>query len=204
MAITYDPLWRMLNNLNISKMEFAKSINISNATLAKFSKNETVALTIIEKICEKYNCRVEHILRYVPDKERTLIPIEELTVGTIVISSWHILNSSPMRVRKDGILKKQPCVILRRHVDIHPMSCIKPSFLVAPLLFESVSDTILDIGFKDLKLYNKVIERGFIQIGRIGYALHNNCETIIGSMPNEYMKESFELLEKVNTIVNFH
>lgn len=35
MSLSYKPLWDMLAEKGISKMEFAKSVEISNATLAK-------------------------------------------------------------------------------------------------------------------------------------------------------------------------
>ena len=38
MALSYEPLWDFLNKMGISKMEFAKRIGISNATLAKIGK----------------------------------------------------------------------------------------------------------------------------------------------------------------------
>lgn len=40
----------MLAEKGISKMEFAKSVEISNATLAKMGKDEAVSLTTIDKI----------------------------------------------------------------------------------------------------------------------------------------------------------
>ena len=51
MSLSYEPLWAMLDELDVSKMEFAKIIGMSNATLAKLGKNEPITLTIIDKIC---------------------------------------------------------------------------------------------------------------------------------------------------------
>lgn len=56
MALSYDPLWKMLKEMAISKMEFAKSIGISNATLAKMGKNEPITLTTVDKIYNEYHC----------------------------------------------------------------------------------------------------------------------------------------------------
>ena len=47
MSFSYKPLWDLLQEENISKMEFASAIDISNTTLAKLSKNEPVNLNVI-------------------------------------------------------------------------------------------------------------------------------------------------------------
>ena len=62
MSLSYFPLWRMLKDLNVSKMYFAKRVDISNATLAKLGKDEPVALTVIEKICAEFNCDVGNVV----------------------------------------------------------------------------------------------------------------------------------------------
>jgi DNA-binding Xre family transcriptional regulator len=38
--------------------------NISNATLAKLSKNDYVALEVIDKLCKALNCKPGDILDY--------------------------------------------------------------------------------------------------------------------------------------------
>ena len=62
MSLSYFPLWRMLKDLNVSKMDFAKRVDISNDTLAKLGKDEPVALTVIEKICAEFNCDVGNVV----------------------------------------------------------------------------------------------------------------------------------------------
>lgn len=57
MRLSYDGLWKMLLNLNVTKMEFARNVKISNATLAKLGKDEPVSLTVLMKICEYCNCK---------------------------------------------------------------------------------------------------------------------------------------------------
>jgi DNA-binding Xre family transcriptional regulator len=64
MSLSYKPLWDMLNELKVSKMDFAKSVGISNGTLAKLGKDEPVALTVLMRICEHYNCKIEDVIMY--------------------------------------------------------------------------------------------------------------------------------------------
>ncbi len=62
MALSYNRLWKLLIDKNIKKLELRDMIGMSNSTLAKLSKNEPVALTVLERICLKLNCRIEDIL----------------------------------------------------------------------------------------------------------------------------------------------
>lgn len=73
MGICYDPLWNLLDELNISKMEFARKIDISNATLAKLGKNEPVTLTIVDRICDEFNCDISNVLFHKENKEQIMI-----------------------------------------------------------------------------------------------------------------------------------
>lgn len=52
MAIIYDPLWRTLANKNMNKEDLKRLTNISPSTMAKMSKNEYVALRVIDDICK--------------------------------------------------------------------------------------------------------------------------------------------------------
>ena len=65
MSLSYKPLWDMLEEKGISKMEFAKSVDISNATLAKMGKDEAISLTTVDKICNVYDCDIENIVKHI-------------------------------------------------------------------------------------------------------------------------------------------
>lgn len=69
MALSYKKLWKLLIDKGIKKMELREMIQISNNTLSKLSKNEPVALTVLEKICKALNCDIGDIVEYVPDEE---------------------------------------------------------------------------------------------------------------------------------------
>ena len=88
MGISYNPLWEMLKEKGISKMEFAKNVEISNATLAKLGKNEPVTLTIIDKICTQYNCKIEDVVQHIPTMhldDTSKIPLD---IGTIISTNY--------------------------------------------------------------------------------------------------------------------
>lgn len=69
MALSYNKLWKLLIDRNIKKLELRDMVNISNNTLAKLSKNEPVALTVLEKICSTLHCNIGDIVDFVPDRE---------------------------------------------------------------------------------------------------------------------------------------
>lgn len=69
MALSYNKLWKLLIDRNIKKLELRDMVNISNNTLAKLSKNEPVALTVLEKICSTLHYNIGDIVDYVPDRE---------------------------------------------------------------------------------------------------------------------------------------
>ncbi len=63
MMICYNPLWKLLIDKNLKKTAFRDAVGISNGTLAKLSKNEPVALTVIEKICLHFSCNIEDVIQ---------------------------------------------------------------------------------------------------------------------------------------------
>jgi len=62
MKISYGSLFDLLQQRKISKTELRKALQISTATLAKLSKNETVSMKIIEDICNYLHCQPGDIM----------------------------------------------------------------------------------------------------------------------------------------------
>lgn len=59
--ISYKPLFKLLIDKGIKKTE----LPLSSPTIAKLSKNEYVALEIIDKLCEHLDCQPGDIIEYV-------------------------------------------------------------------------------------------------------------------------------------------
>lgn len=68
MAISYNNLWKLLIDKNLRKLDLRDRTGISSSTLAKMSKNEPVALTVLEKICLNLECNIGDILEFIPDR----------------------------------------------------------------------------------------------------------------------------------------
>lgn len=62
MRISYNKLWKLLIDKEMSKMELKDAAGISATTIAKLGRGENVTTDILLKICEVLDCRVEDIL----------------------------------------------------------------------------------------------------------------------------------------------
>ena len=60
--VTYQRLWKTLEQKKIRKHDLMELAGISSTTLTKLNKNEIVALTVLVKICKAFNCRIEDIV----------------------------------------------------------------------------------------------------------------------------------------------
>jgi len=60
--ISYEPLFKTLEKKKMTLTEFRKKTGIATATLAKFRKNESMTLMMLDKICTAINCNVEDIV----------------------------------------------------------------------------------------------------------------------------------------------
>lgn len=69
MAVSYKKLWHILIDRDMLKKDLGKAAGISNATITRLSKNETVNLEIMLKICKALSCDIGDIMEIVPDKE---------------------------------------------------------------------------------------------------------------------------------------
>jgi len=67
MDVCYNKLFKMLIDRELRKTEFAKKVGISANTLAKLSRNETVSMDIIVRICRSLGCTVDEIMDILPE-----------------------------------------------------------------------------------------------------------------------------------------
>ena len=61
MRISYKKLWIMLVENDISQATFRKDLNIACGTMTKLRRNEEVALSILLRICEYFDCNIGDI-----------------------------------------------------------------------------------------------------------------------------------------------
>lgn len=68
MSVTYDGLWRMLSNKNMSMADLRKYTGIAPNTMTKLKRNEDVALSILDKICSFLNCDYGDLISHVQEE----------------------------------------------------------------------------------------------------------------------------------------
>ncbi len=64
MAVCYNKLWKLLIDKKMNKTDLSRAIDISSSTLAKFTKEEHVAMHILEKICAELDCNIEDVVEF--------------------------------------------------------------------------------------------------------------------------------------------
>lgn len=69
MKISYNKLWKLLIDRNMTKTQLRKTAGISSSSLAKLGKNENVTTSVLVKICSVLKCDVSDIMEMVQDEE---------------------------------------------------------------------------------------------------------------------------------------
>ncbi len=62
MAVSYDKLWKILNERNMLKTDLIKASKISTNAMAKLGKNQDVRLGILVNICKTLDCKLDDIV----------------------------------------------------------------------------------------------------------------------------------------------
>ncbi len=77
MYISYDKLWKLLIDKNLSRTDLSALTGISSRVMAKLSKCETVTTETIARICEVLGCDVGDIMEFVSEKRLSLYALEK-------------------------------------------------------------------------------------------------------------------------------
>ena len=64
MAVCYDKLWKMLIDKKMKKIDLMRIAKISSNALAHLSKDESVSVDCIEKICVALDCTPNDMLEF--------------------------------------------------------------------------------------------------------------------------------------------
>ena len=69
MRISYNKLWKMLIDFNMSKTQLRKQAGVTTNALAKMGKNENVSTEVLCKICNVLSCQIEDIMELVETED---------------------------------------------------------------------------------------------------------------------------------------
>ena len=67
MRISYNKLWKLLIDKDMTKMQLKDAAGISAASIAKLGKGSNITTDVLMKICETLNCHIEDILETIDD-----------------------------------------------------------------------------------------------------------------------------------------
>jgi putative transcriptional regulator len=68
MEISYNRLFKLLIDKGMKKTEFAKIAGLTPGTLAKLSKNQTVSMDSLIKMCKTLNCTFDDIVEIIGEE----------------------------------------------------------------------------------------------------------------------------------------
>lgn len=69
MELSYNKLWKLMIDKGINKSELRKKTGIGTNTLAKLSKNQPVSMEVLMKICEKLDCDISDVCKFIKEEE---------------------------------------------------------------------------------------------------------------------------------------
>ena len=69
MDISYLKLWKLLLDKGMKKTDLITVADISTTTLAKLSKNQSVSMDVIVRLCKALYCDVGDIMEIIADTQ---------------------------------------------------------------------------------------------------------------------------------------
>ena len=69
MSVSYKKLWKLLIDKDMMKKDLQKASGVSWGVISKLSKNETVNMESLIKICKTLSCSVDDVMEILLDNE---------------------------------------------------------------------------------------------------------------------------------------
>ena len=69
--IQYNPLWETMRRKGITQYDLYTYYNINRSQLDRLRHNKNVEVITIDRLCAILQCRVEDIMEYVPEDNKT-------------------------------------------------------------------------------------------------------------------------------------
>ena len=67
MKVSYNRLWKLIIDKEMRKGDLRRISGIGTNTLAKLSKNQTVSMDVLMKICQSLDCKLSDICEFVEE-----------------------------------------------------------------------------------------------------------------------------------------
>ena len=79
MAISYNRLWKLMIDHNMNKTQLRQRAGLSSNVIAKMSKNDSVSMDTLVRICKIFGCEIGDIVEIAPESNQ--LRIAEYPVG---------------------------------------------------------------------------------------------------------------------------
>ena len=82
MAISYNKLWKLMIDHNMNKTQLRQKAGLSSNVIAKMSKNDSVSMDTLVRICQIFRCEIGDIVEIIEEPNQLRIseyPVEEDT-----------------------------------------------------------------------------------------------------------------------------
>ena len=66
--ISYKRLWKLLIDKDLKKKDLAVVAGVSQSSVAKMSRGETISMDVILKICTALDCDIGDVCEAIPEK----------------------------------------------------------------------------------------------------------------------------------------
>ncbi len=67
MAVSYQKLFKMMQNEKMKRKDLIARTGLSYATIAKLEKGENVQMEVLERICKEFKCQLSDISEIIFD-----------------------------------------------------------------------------------------------------------------------------------------
>ena len=64
MAFSYEPLWQLLKKKKIKKTHLIRMAGMSSYTFHQIRCGKNITMTVLDRICDVLDCRIEDIIEY--------------------------------------------------------------------------------------------------------------------------------------------
>lgn len=68
MVVSYNRLFKLLVDKNISVADLRKETGLSSSTFTKLRRNEAVTITVLLKVCDYLDCNIEYVCSFEKSK----------------------------------------------------------------------------------------------------------------------------------------
>ena len=67
--ISYEPLWQTMKRHGATTYTLQAKAGINSSTIRRMQANESVSTNTLDTLCKFFNCELDDIVKFQPDKE---------------------------------------------------------------------------------------------------------------------------------------